>query len=84
MVPALIFMKHYWKTILVFVMEEDMNCCILNTALQLEILHHRPAAGYNVLHLKEAIASAKIYVRPLQKDLYLEPLPENQVPQVRF
>ena len=51
---------------------------------RLEILHLRPAAGYNVLHLKEAIASAKVYVRPLQKDLNLEPLPEKQVPQVSF
>ena len=50
---------------------------------RLEILHLTPAAGY-VLHLKEAIASAKIYVRPLQKDLNLEPLPENQVQQLSF
>lgn len=51
---------------------------------KLEILYQRQAAGYNVLHLKEAFASAKIYVRPLQRNLNLEPLPENQVQQVSF
>ena len=86
MVPALIFMKHYWETILVFVMEEgyEFLCTQHRSTTRLEILHLRPAAGYNVLHLKEAIASTKIYVRPLQKDLNLEPLPEKQVPQVSF
>lgn len=54
------------------------------STIKLEILYPRQTAGYNVLHLKEAIASAKIYVRPLQRDLNLEPLPENKVQHVSF
>ncbi len=51
---------------------------------KLEILHPKQNAGYNVLHLKEDIASAKIYIRPLQRDLNLEPLEGNHTPEVSF
>ena len=40
MAPALIFMKPCWKTILVFVMVEDMNCCVFNTALQRDLRYY--------------------------------------------
>lgn len=46
---------------------------------KLEILSPRAAAGYNVFDLKEAVASAKIYVRPLQKDLDLKSLKVKQL-----
>jgi hypothetical protein len=51
---------------------------------KLEILYPKQAAGYNVLHLKEDIASAKIYIRPLQRDLNLEPLEPTEIPKVSF
>jgi len=38
----------------------------------LEILLPKGNAGHNVLDLKEIVASARIYVRPLLKDLSLE------------
>jgi hypothetical protein len=34
--------------------------------------------------LKEDIASAKIYVRPLQRDLNLEPLKPTEIPKGEF
>jgi len=39
---------------------------------KLEILLPKGNAGHNVLDLKELVASARIYVRPLLKDLSLE------------
>ena len=39
---------------------------------KLEILQAKGNGGHNVLGLKELVSSAKIYVRPLQKDLSLE------------
>jgi len=39
---------------------------------KLEILLPKGNAGHNVLDLKEIVASARIYVTPLQKDLSLE------------
>ena len=39
---------------------------------KLEILQPKGNGGHNVLDLKEMVSSAKIYVRPLQKDLSLE------------
>ena len=39
---------------------------------KLEILQHKGNAGHNVLDLKEMVSSARIYARPLQKDLSLE------------
>ena len=39
---------------------------------KLEILQPKGNAGHNVLDLKEMVASARIYVRPLQNDLSLE------------
>jgi len=39
---------------------------------KLEILLPKGNAGHNVLDLKEIVASVRIYLRPLQKDLSLE------------
>ena len=56
---------------------DGRGCELLHTqhrsTTRLEILHPRQTAGYNVFHLKEDIASAKIYIRPLQRDLDLDP-----------
>lgn len=32
-----------------------------------------PSEGYSVAYLKEVLRQAKVYIRPLQKDLTLEP-----------
>lgn len=41
-----------------------------------------PRGGYTVPYLKATIASAKGYIRPLQKDLVSTPSPEQEQMQV--
>lgn len=42
-----------------------------------------PSVGYSAQYLKSIISSAKIYVRPLQKDLDLSPR-ENVCQSIRY
>ena len=46
---------------------------------KLEILQPKSRSGHNVSDLKEMIASAKVYIRPIQRDLSLEPAVQLQV-----
>ena len=41
---------------------------------KLEVVAPKGNSGHNVYDLKEMMAAAKVYLRPLQKDLNLEPL----------
>lgn len=45
---------------------------------KLEILQPKSRSGHNVSDLKEMIASAKVYIRPIQRDLSLEPAVQLQ------
>lgn len=57
-------------------LKEGGDCELISTKFRstskLEILQPRGNGGHNVLDLKEMVSSAKIYVRPLQKELSLE------------
>ena len=61
----------------------ELLCTQHRSKTKLKIFHPKQNAGNNVLHLKEDIASAKIYIRPLQRDLDHEPFEQNQTPKVR-
>ena len=62
----------------------ELLCTKHRSTTQLEILNPRQTAGYNVFHLKEDIASAKVYVKPLQWDLNLNPLIPTEIVEVIF
>ena len=50
---------------------------------QLEVIA-APETGYTVSYLKAVIHHAKIYIRPLQRDLCLEPVKETVRNTLRY
>ena len=44
----------------------------------LEVIPY-PPDGYTAIYLKDVVQQAKIYIRPIQKDLSMDPISSNMV-----